>query len=233
MDFMRALTFPFEDADWLKKLGIGVLIMIGAVILSPLLGISTLLAGMLFAGWSFELMKRVKQGSVEPLPGWDFGSLLRTGFKLFVGLLIYQIPTILYVVAVSIALLIPALGGEDLFEVLGTVVIVAISCCSCLIIIYGIFASIVYWGGLIRFIDREEIGTFLQIGDNIALVKNNIGDFGMALVFVILGSIIASLATSITAGLASVLMPIFNAYFSGHILGQLAAKISSPTEPQV
>ncbi len=217
MDFTRALMFPFEDEEWLKKLGIGVLV-----------GLIPIIGQMTQQGWSFEITKRVRRGDPAPLPDWsDFGGLLGTGFKLFVAALIYQIPTLIFACIASFVWLLPALGGDS--DTAGASAGPAgplMICCSCVIALYAIFAAIVYWGGVIRFVDREELATFFQVGENFALVRNNIGDFGMALLYAILAGVIASVVSSVTFGLGSLLTPIFMMYFIGHILGQLATKVS-------
>lgn len=225
MDFTRALTFPFDDDEWLKKLGLGVLIG-----LIPVVGQMTL------QGWSFEIMKRVRRNDPVPLPDWsDFGGLLGTGFKIFIAQLVYQIPTLVFACLASFIWIIPAMGGdnENAVAALGGLATIAVVCCSCLVALYALAAAVVFWGGLVRFVDREELSTFFQFGENFALVRNNIGDFGMALLYSILAGAIASVATSITAGLGSLLVLPFTMYFTGHILGQLAAKLGGAASPAV
>lgn len=224
MDFVRALTFPFDDQDWLKKLGLAILIPF-----IPLIGQWAI------QGWSFEITKRVKRNDPVPLPDWsDFGGHIMKGLMLWLALMIYQIPTLIFACVASFVWVIPALGGgdENATAALGGLTMVVLACCGCLIALYAVAASIVYWGGVIRYIDHEEFGTFFQIGDNFALVRNNIGDFGMALLYVILGGLLAGLVSGTFIG--ALLVAPFTSYFTGHILGQLAAKLAGQTAvPQV
>ena len=237
MDFTRALTFPFDDDEWLKKLGIGVIISLAGVLLSFLVLIPLLAMAVLFAGWRYEIMKRVKNNDPVPLPDWDFGALFSKGLTLFGAQLVYQIPTIIFACIASVIWLLPLLGANSnnsnaagaLAGVSGIIII----CCSCIIVLYAIVAAIVYFGGLIRFLDNEQFSTFFQFGDNIAIVRNNAGDFGMVLLYLILAGAIASVASSITFGLGGLLTTTFMSYFAGHILGQLATKLGSPATPMV
>ena len=225
MDFMRALTFPFEDEEWLKKLGLGVLIQF-----IPIVG------SLALQGWSFELSKRVKNNDPVPLPDWsDFGGKLGKGFMIFLAMLIYQIPSIIIGCIIGFAPTLLAAGGDsdEGLAAAGTAVTAIMACCGCILIIYIILAAIVFWGGYVRYLDTEEFGTFMQFGENFGLVRENIGDFGMALVYVIAASLIASLAASVTFGLGSLLLTPFILYFSGHILGQLAIKVAGPAVPAV
>ncbi|MCC6904804.1 MAG: DUF4013 domain-containing protein [Anaerolineae bacterium] len=236
MDFTKAITYPFDDQDWVQKLGIAAGIFLGGILLSFLLGIPAILAGLILGGWQFEILKRVKRNDSLPLPAFDdFGGLLSKGFTLALGMIVYQIPTILFACAMSLFFLLPAMSGgdSDAAAALTGVAGIAVACCSCLIILYAIAASIVYAGGLIRFADREELGTFFQIGENFALVRNNIGDFGMAVLYLIGAGLVAGVAGSIVPLIGTIAAQVFIYYFSGHILGQLAAKISGSSVPAV
>lgn len=211
MDFAKALTYPFDDEDWLKKIGLGVLIQF-----IPVVGTIAL------QGWSYEIMKRVKNNDPSPLPAWEFGAMLSRGFQLFIAGIAYSLPTFIFLCIGYIPTIAGAAAEDETLAGIGTGLIV---CCACIAIIYGIVAGLVYWAGLIRYMDNEELGTFFQIGDNIALFRANGGDFGMALVYIIGASFLGSLASSITAGIGTLLLQPFMSYFSGHIIGQLAAKI--------
>jgi hypothetical protein len=218
MDFMKALTFPFDDEEWLKKLGLGVLIQF-----IPIIG------GLALQGWSFELSKRVKNNDPVPLPDWsEFGGKMGKGFMIFLAGLIYQIPTLIMGCIIGFAPTLMAAGGDsdEAMAALGTMATVIMVCCGCLILIYAIVAGITFWGGYIRYLDTEQFSTFMQIGENFGLVRSNLGDFGMALLYVIGAGVIASLVSSVTFGLGGLVSTPFLLYFSGHILGQLAQKLA-------
>jgi len=239
MDFTRALVYPFDDPDWVKKLGLGALISVGGIILSFLI-IPPLVVLVLFNGWRYEIIKRVRNDDPVPLPGWDdFGKLFNQGLVLTGAAIVYQIPTLIFACLSVFVFVLPLFGAgnEDVMAALGGVATIAVICCSCIIILYAIVASVVYWGGLVRYVDREEFNTFMQVGENFAIVRDNLGDFGMALLFIILGGAIASVASSVTAGLAGLVAQVFTAYFAGHIIGQLIkqlpASVGGEPAPQV
>lgn len=223
MDFMKALTYPFEDDDWLKKIGIAALVQFLPIIGSPIA----------LSGWSWETSRRVRNGEATPLAGWDeFGERISKGLILFLGQLVYQIPVFIFICIGYAPLLIAGASGDsDAMESIGTLGIIVMSCCYCLAFLYALAATVVYWGGYIRFIDKPEFSTFMQFRDNIALVRENVGDFGMTLVYLLLGGLIAGVASSVTLGLGALLMTPFMMYFSGHLLGQLAAKVLPGVAP--
>jgi hypothetical protein len=218
MDFSQALKYPFDDPDGIKKLAIAVGITLVGII--PVIG--WIAVGLLFAGWSYEITKRVRNGDPTPLPEWsDFGALISRGLQLAIGWIVYNLPGLLFLCIGVSAVLLPAFGVID--EDMAGIGTALTACCSCLYVLYSIAAGLVYWGGYMRYLDDEQLGTFFQFGDNIALVRNNIGDFGMALVFTILGGLIGGiLAGTMIGGLVA---PTFQTYFNAHILGQLATKL--------
>lgn len=224
MDFTRALTFPFDDDEWLKKLGIATLVQF-----IPLIG------QIILQGWSYEISRRVRAGDPKPLPAWeDFGEFLRQGAILFVANLVYQIPTVIFGCIAAFAWVLPALGADtDAAEALAGLGVAAIVCCSCVVFLYAIAAAAVYYGGYVRYIDNPQFSTFMQFGENFALVRDNIGDFGMAVVYLLGAGLLAGLASSITAGILGLIYTPFIMYFIGHVLGQLSQKLRTGMAPAV
>ena len=85
MDFGKALTYPFDDDDWLAKLGIG--LVVGLV---PIVNFA-------LAGWLVKLIGNVKRGDELPLPAWDdFGDHFMKGLLVAVAGLSTQYPSCLF-----------------------------------------------------------------------------------------------------------------------------------------
>ena len=220
MDFTAALTFPFDDDEWLKKIGLGVLIQF-----IPFIGQFTI------QGWQFEIARRVRNDDAVPLPDWsDFGGMLSRGFMVFLGGFLYQIPTMIFACIAYV----PFAFVQD-EDMIGIFIAVAV-CCGCLALIYALVAGLVYWAGYVRYIDNPEFGTFFQFSENIALFRENMGDFGMALVYFVVAGLIASIVSA--TGIGGLLVTPFYSWFGGHILGQLAkmvggAPLAEETAPAV
>lgn len=236
MDFVKALTYPFDDENWLKKLGILLLVSLGTAILGTIIPLFGAIPGAaLLQGWSIETIKRVRSNHPTPLAEWDdFGGLFSKGLSPFLALVIYFIPVIIVACIMLTVWILPFLGiDSDAFASLMGMSLFVILCCGCLVVFYGIAASAVFFGGLLRYLDKPEFGTFMEFGDNLALVRNNIGDFGMFVLYLILASLIVSVASSITFGLVGLVAGPFMTYFSNHLLGQLAQKLNATSAPQV
>jgi len=215
VDFTKALTYPFDDPDWLKKLGIGLLLS-----LVPVIGTIAL------QGWQLEIVKRVRTNHPNPLPDWDFGSMFSKGLILFLAWIVYLLPAMILgcLAWLGPIVLAGAAASSDNGGAAGGLATVVMACCGCLAFLLLLAGAIVYFGGYIRFVDREEFGTFMQFSDNIAIVRDNIGDFAMALVVIMVAAFAFGLIGSVVI-VGGLLVTIFTTYFGGHILGQLAAKV--------
>lgn len=231
MDFMKALTFPFDDDNWIMKALIGCAIILGLGIVSFLV-IPVFVLIILIQGYSYEIMKRVRNDHPEPLPAWDdFGGLMGQGFKLFAGSFIMTLPGTLIVIPALGTFLLPLLAvplGEDgagLAAGLGGLGIIAFWGCVCIAFFYLIFASINNFGAFLRFVDREEIGTFFQVKDNLGILQDNLGLVGTGILFLIGGGLITSVLSS--TGIGGLVSGYFSAYFNGHIYGQLRKAIDA------
>lgn len=234
MDFSKALTYPFEDKDWVKKL---IFLLIAGFI--PIIG-----NPIAVQGWGVDTARRVKAREAMPLASWDdIGAVLGRGVPLFLASLVYFLPVgILYCLGFGISM---GLGGaaagvssnDNSGAASGGMASLAgivLPCCICIALLYAIAAGVVYLGGYIRFLDKPEFGTFMQFSDNLALVRNNGGDFGMAVLYIIGAGVVAGIVSSVTFGIGGLLATPFMSYFSSHILGQLAIKLSgSSMTPQV
>ena len=88
MDFAKAFSFPFQDPDWMKKVGTAAL-----VFLIPVIG------QMIVLGWGLEITRRVITDHPEPLPDWsDFSGYLSRGFQVTVVSLAYALPAFLLII---------------------------------------------------------------------------------------------------------------------------------------
>ena len=225
MDFTRALTYPFDDPDWMTKLGIGFGIAI--LLFIPIIG--SIPAGILFAGWSLEIAKRVRNGDPMPLPSWDFGTLFGKGLNVFIAYIVYQIPTLILACLIFLPSILggAAAGSSNdsgTASALGSMGGFASLCCSCVLILYLIASLVVLFGGYVRYLETEQLNTFFQFGDNIAIIRNNAGDFGMAVLYIIGGAFVIGLLGIIPLIGTLAAVPLQQAYF-GHLLGQLATKL--------
>ncbi len=83
MNIGKSLTFPFQDKNWLRKMGGYVL-----VLLVPILNLSGV-------GYSVEVLRRAMKADTKALPGWDhLGRKFLDGLALFFVGVVYMLPII-------------------------------------------------------------------------------------------------------------------------------------------
>jgi hypothetical protein len=172
MEYGAALSYPRQDADWIKKLAIG-----GVLSFIPL-------GSLLLTGYQIAATKRVIDDQ-PGLPEWtDFGRLFTRGLLAAVALMIYFLPAIVLssciIIPVSIGLTDSsgniAAGNEGIY-------FGVISCVYLVLLIYIAFAIMLHTAGLGRYAVSDRFGVFLEFG---ALMREVSGRLGVYLIIVLL-----------------------------------------------
>jgi hypothetical protein len=146
MDFTRALSFPFDDDDWIVKFVVGTLMTLAGFILPFIL-----------LGYEVNVARHVMRGKERPLPGTDnIGEVIADGLMALIAGLIYAIPAI--VLGCILAFMGGLLGNSDL----GGTLFACLTCCmSGFFILYG-------FSEFLRFRDlwddvRANLGTLIGL----------------------------------------------------------------------
>lgn len=83
-DFLKPLTFVFEDPQWVQKVLFGALFTLAGVVLIGIFFVS---------GYLARLARNVVGGVEHPLPEWtDLSDMFAEGALLFVASLLYMLP---------------------------------------------------------------------------------------------------------------------------------------------
>jgi hypothetical protein len=176
MNLGKAFTYPFDDPDWMKKLGIAAVMMI-----IPIVG------GLFVMGWAIEITRRVIQGEAYPMPQWeDFMGLLVKGLKVVVISLVYLLPVIL-VSACTQGLTI--LGQETGEDIVMTIAMLVSVCFGCLVFLYSLLAGLVMPAAFGKFAATGELKAAFRFGEVISMVRA----VPMAYIMVLLGGFVASI----------------------------------------
>lgn len=218
MDFGRAFTYVFEDADWLKKIGIAALVS-----LIPIIG------QLIVLGWSLEVTRRLIHHEPELLPDWnDFGGHTIRGLKAFVIGLVYSLPIILVSVCQGAVPLAAGQGGDD---TINSVVAIVSICFSCVIIIYSLLLAFVIPAAYGKFVATGELGAAFRFGEVFGLVRAA----PAAYLIVLLGEIVASLVAGLGVILCFIGVFLTLAYsmaINAHFFGQAYNQAVATTEIQ-
>ena len=171
MDAEKSFTFPFEDQEWISKLGLGAVIS-----LVPILNFA-------WSGYLVDIIRNVMSNDPKPLPAWDdLDRKFKEGLILIGASLVYASPIL---IAFCLPLGILAASGllsansdmQDISQTLTGAGGVLLFCLLGILILYGIVLSVLYPAILVMF-SRE--GTFVscfKLREALALISKNAGPF--------------------------------------------------------
>jgi hypothetical protein len=204
MDFGRAFTYPFEDPDWLKKIG-----LVALVSLIPILGMFIVM------GWSLEITRRIIAQAMRPLPDIDFGANFTDGLKVFAVVFVYLLPV--WVLTIPLGVL-PAFfadqgGGAEAFMA------IIITCCTGIIILFSFALAFILPAAYGTLAATGSIGAALRFSEVIGLVRAAPGAYLLVLLGTMLSGIIAQL------GAIACFIGVFATFtyamaVNGHLYGQ-------------
>ncbi len=210
MDIGKSFSYVFDDKDWIKKVLIG-----GVLNIIPIVNFIP-------AGYTLRTLKNVSEGRERPLPEWDaWGDDFVKGLMVMIAALIYALPIIVLNV---IAGIISALAGSgSSSQDVGAVAGVCMAGTSCLSAIWGIAMAIVLPAGVIKYAKTGEFGCFFRFGELFAFIRDNLGDYLIALLVTLGAAILASIVGSILCGVGLVFTTFWANLVMAHLLGQVGA----------
>jgi hypothetical protein len=214
MDITRALSFPFDDDDWIVKFVVGSLMSLVGVFLPFIL-----------LGYQVNVARNVFRGKKRPLPGMDnVGEVVADGLMAFIAGLVYAIPGI--VIGCVLAFSGGLLGNSSL----GGTLFFCLSCClGTFLILYGIVATALYWMGMIRYAETGNFSEFMQFRDLWDDSRSNIGTLLSLLIYsLVLGLLAAVLLpfSLILCGVGEFIVIFYAQIVSGHLIGQAGLEIA-------
>lgn len=222
MDLEKSFTFITEDSEWKKKLAIGgglgllsVLIILFPILLTTLFAplvtikfwlllsltticivISAVINLAIFGYFSITAHNRI-HNKEKFLPEWsDFGALIAAGVKTVVGHVLCFLPFILCGAIVFLLAVFPALlFGNNLLSGIFSIISLALS----LVGFFVLYALIIIFYFLLFgvFLKDLNVLSFLNFKAAYGLVKNNILNYVIFWLFVIIISLIVELVSII------------------------------------
>lgn len=192
MDFGKAFTFMFEDPDMLRKLGIGTLVGLLGIVLSPVLIGLVLLVILL--GYTVDVIRNVAEGREHPLPDWeDWGGFLARGCKVCVAFFVWALPLIL----VGIPLAIGGTLTDNNSGAANAVGVILVICSSCLMFLWGLLLAVLSPAIYTRIALTNRISSAFAFGKLWAFTRDNLGHVIIAIIL----TWVAGLIAAVIAGL--------------------------------
>jgi hypothetical protein len=189
MDIAKSFTFMFEDPDWLRKLGIGFLVVaVGLLFSVVLIGLIPLIIAL---GYSLQAMRNVMDGQANPLPEWnDWEGFLMRGLKLGVVLLVWAIPFVFMLIPMIIGGAMTGNGNQGGFAAaLGTLCSLCGVCLSLAWgVIYLVFTPAIY----VHMARTNSFSSGFEFARLWEFTRANISNVIVAILLVLVAGVIGS-----------------------------------------
>jgi Protein of unknown function (DUF4013) len=235
MDFGKSFVFMFQDPNWFRKLLIGTLLVLAAILFSWLLvGLVPLI---IVLGWAQVTLRNVLDGQEHPMPEWeDWGDFLVRGLKLGVAMLIWLLPIFI--------LILPMILGSALLQNqnnAGAAGGVLIACASCLMLLWGIFVALISPAIYVRLAAFDRFSAAFEVGELWAFTRDNIGNVILAILLLLLVSWIAVPIIGLLGVIVCVVgllvsLPfasLWQTLVTAHLYGQIGAHGNRPVRTPV
>ncbi len=168
MDIVRALTYVFDDRDWVNKVGITAIITALSFLLTPL--VIGLLGWAALFGYLVELVRNVRQGNPQPLPRWDnFNRYVSTGFNIVTAFVVYNLPNL--ALGCLSTILAQNMGGG----LVGSSLMLAVSCCLLpLLLIYNLLTLPMLALAIGRYVEDPRVTVFFEFASLLEELRRNL-----------------------------------------------------------
>lgn len=227
MDVNKAFRFVFEDKQWISKLLIGMMMSLLSFFILP---------GLILQGYLVKIVRQVMGGQEDGLPEWmDYGKLLRDGFFVTVGQLVWALPLILLLLilgAVTGGLGSLVNSSGDMVAAATTGAGLLMACLVLLVVIAFLFLTPAL---LIQYAREDEFAALFRFSEVFDIIRDNMAD----ILITFLVSVVAVLAISVVAGVVAIVPCLgwiaaalialasgpYVQFVTGHLYGQIAAKL--------
>lgn len=220
MDIGKAFAFVFEDEGWIKKILIGVLLLLSMIFVIPIFVVP-----FIFVGYSVQVARNVRDGLPNPLPEWEnFGDFLSDGFAVGAAQFIYGLPIFLLGGFGGFTAAAGDASGSDGLMALGGTVFAVLGCLSLLWMLALIAIGPAIY---IQYLKHGTFSSCMDFSEVLRLTREHLSEILVAVLVIFAGNLIVGVAgfipcIGIFIGLGSV--P-YMTMFRGHVFGQLAADI--------
>ncbi|RMF69941.1 MAG: DUF4013 domain-containing protein [Calditrichaeota bacterium] len=213
MNYSEALSFTFEDSQWVKKIAIGGLIALVSFCL-------LFMFAFILVGYYVGVLRNVLKREAEPLPAWsDMGKIVVDGVLGTVISFIYFV-----LIGGVCALLIVQVTSQPFMQETERVVLIVLISVSTLLAL-GVFINF----GLMQYAATQNFGAAFNVSDLHSLLKGHMGDYIAILVF---SCILNALLFLAGFGIISPFTNFWGMVVQAHLFGQCARALY-PVQPSV
>jgi hypothetical protein len=196
MDIQKSFSYPFEDKQWVSKMGLGAVIS-----LVPVLNFA-------MTGYMIQIVRNLMNDVQEPLPNWDdLGKKFMDGLMLVLAGLVYALPVIILSCLPLSVMTIPAIiasGNSDFQDIANAVTGaggVLFAAMSCLFVAYGLVLSVIFPAIYVNYAQEGTFASCFKLREVFNLIGKNAAAFftawGMSLVAGLVVGLVTGIVTSV------------------------------------
>lgn len=199
MDIGKSFSFPFEDKQWISKLGMGALIA-----MVPILNFA-------WTGYLVALIRNVMNNVQEPLSNWDdLGKKFTDGLTLVAAGLVYTLPMLIVICLPLSFMIVPAiLSGnrdlEDIAQLLAGAGSLLFICLLCAFLVYSLVLSVIYPAILVLFAREGTFASCFKFREVFDIIGKNTSQFFTAWIISIGGGLLIGFAAGIVQAILSII----------------------------
>jgi hypothetical protein len=197
MDIGKSFSYPFEDKQWVSKMGLGAVIS-----LVPILNFA-------MTGYMIEIVRNLMNGAEEPLPNWDeLGKKFMDGLMLVLAGLVYALPVIILSCLPLSVMAVPAMiasGNSDYQDVANAVSGaggVLLAAMTCVFVVYGLVLSVIFPAIYVNYAKEGTFASCFKLREVFNIIGKNAGPFFTAWGM----SLVAGLAVGLVLGMVNLLL---------------------------
>jgi len=218
MDIAKSFTFMFEDPEWLRKLGIGFLVvLLGALFSVVLIGLVPLI---MVLGYTLDVTRNVMDGRANPLPEWnDWEGFLGRGLKLAGVLVVWSLPLILISIPLGFSAALAGNGSQGNF--VAVMALLCSLCGICLALAWGlaflVFTPAIY----VRLARTNRFSAGFEFAKLWAFTRENISNVIVAILLTLVASVVGGFASIFVVTIPLVIL--WEMLVQAHLYGQVGA----------
>lgn len=222
MDFAYAVTYIFEDRQWVRKL-----VLLAVFTFFSLLPLVGLLPFAVVVGYLYEIAVNVRLGRPRPLPKWtNYERRFAQGAQILLAMVVYHLPLIVF-----------GCGGTWIFSAVAggflgdTLSFVLLCCATPLLLIYLAIAWPLLATGIAEQIETGDARRMFRLVHLWDVLSNN----GILAAQWVAYTLLVNIATMLLFAfpcIGWILALLFAVPVQGHLLGQFTHKLSLTNKPE-
>lgn len=224
MDIQKALTYVFDDENWVTKGLIGLVLSFLSFLIIPAIFVQ---------GYLIWIVRNVMAGEEHPLPQWtDWSKMFMDGLYLIIAFLVYTLP-IWLLMGCGLLFFVPAGFTEgDMAGALAGAGSIGFVLLSCLAALYGLVMAVLSPAITIQYAREGNLSACFRFTEIWDMTRNNLGDIIIALAVILGVGLVLGLvgAVPLIGWLIALAASIYTTFVSGHLFGQIGQKIGGMKE---